>query len=52
MKYTYEEIIKESDTGTSTIIKRTDEDGNEAWIPLDPNNSDYQAYLADEAAAK
>lgn len=28
------------------VIKRTDADGNEAWIPTDPANSDYQAYLA------
>ena len=28
------------------IIKRTDEDGTVWWIPLDPANSDYQAYLA------
>lgn len=27
------------------IIKRTDTAGNEAWIPTDPANSDYQAYL-------
>jgi hypothetical protein len=26
-------------------IKRTDEDGNEAWIPVDQNNADYQRYL-------
>jgi len=30
----------------SEVIKRTDADGNEAWIPTDPANSDYQAYLA------
>lgn len=28
-----------------TFIKRTDEAG-ESWIPSDPANSDYQAYLA------
>ena len=27
-------------------IKRTDEDGQVWFIPLDPANSDYQAYLA------
>ncbi len=31
-------------TGTQTV-KRTDEDGAEWWIPMDPANSDYQAYL-------
>lgn len=27
------------------IIKRTDVDGNEAFVPSDPSNSDYAAYL-------
>jgi len=27
-------------------IKRTDEDGQVWFIPTDPANSDYQAYLA------
>jgi hypothetical protein len=27
------------------IIERTDEDGSIWWIPEDPANSDYQAYL-------
>jgi hypothetical protein len=40
--YTYEVVTEE----LSTIIKRTDENGVEAWIPTDPANSDYQAYLA------
>lgn len=26
------------------VIKRTDSNGNEAWIPTDPANSDYAAY--------
>ena len=42
-EFIYEEV-------TSKIggvnIKRTDSDGNEAWIPTDPANSDYIAYLA------
>ena len=29
----------------SELIKRINEDGSESWIPLDPANSDYQAYL-------
>jgi len=49
MKYTYEEIINKTLTGTSTIIKRTDENGLIAWIPTDPANSDYQRYLNPEA---
>jgi hypothetical protein len=28
------------------IIKKTDEDGQVLWIPMDPAHSDYQAYLA------
>ena len=27
------------------MIKKTDADGNESWIPQDPANRDYQAYL-------
>jgi len=27
------------------IVKRTDEDGAVWFIPTDPSNSDYQAYL-------
>ena len=41
-KPTYEEVT--NDYGV-TVIKRTDEDGGVAWIPADPANSDYQAYL-------
>ena len=26
-------------------IERLNEDGSKSWIPLDPTNSDYQAYL-------
>jgi hypothetical protein len=44
MTYTYEEVTFE--IPNSTMIKRTDENGQVAWIPLDPANSDYQAYLA------
>jgi hypothetical protein len=42
MEYTYEVI----ENYNGEVIKRTDEDGNKAWIPFDPANSDYQAYLA------
>jgi len=31
-----------------TMICRTDEDGTIWWIPTDPANSDYQAYLASQ----
>lgn len=40
-EYSYEVITSEREV---TIIKRTDADGNEAWIPTDPANSDYAAY--------
>ena len=48
MKY---EVIKTT-FGDADIIKRTDEDGSIWWIPTDPANSDYQAYLKslDEAS--
>ena len=38
----YEEIV--DDLG-SKVIKKTDDKGNEFWIPLDFANSDYQRYL-------
>lgn len=37
----YEIITKDS----GETIKRNNEDGSETWIPTDPANSDYQAYL-------
>ena len=43
MKYTYK-VVEDAIYGTTTI-ERTDELGNVAWIPADPANSDYQAYL-------
>jgi len=42
MKYTYEIIMDELNNKT---LKRTDENDVVCWIPLNPNNSDYQAYL-------
>lgn len=42
-EYTYEVITMPLGI---VIIKRTDADGIESWIPTDPANSDYQAYLA------
>jgi predicted acetyltransferase len=43
MEYTYKVITTEYG---SEVIKRTDSEGNEAWIPTDPANSDYAEYLA------
>ena len=42
MGYTYEKIV--SDYGTESI-KRTDDNGEISFIPIDLSNSDYQAYL-------
>jgi hypothetical protein len=46
MKYT---IIKNE---LSSLIQKEDKDGSLSFIPIDPANSDYQAYLEHEAAAK
>ena len=46
MKYTYE-IVKGS--FDNDLLKRTDENGVVAWIPMDPTKSDYQRYLNPEA---
>jgi len=35
---------------SDTVIQRTDADGKVWFIPADPANSDYQAYLATLAA--
>lgn len=43
MKYIYK-VLQDAIYGTTTI-ERTDENGDIAWIPTDPANSDYQAYL-------
>ena len=45
-KSIYEEIT--GITG-NVIIKRTDENGQEWFIPKDETNSDYQRYLNPEA---
>ena len=49
MKYTYEKTTNFDNTET---IVATAEDGSVLFIPVDPTNSDYQAYLADEATTK
>jgi hypothetical protein len=46
MTYTYTEI--ENELGAKSILK-TDENGNQWSIPIDPANSDYQRYLNPEA---
>jgi hypothetical protein len=43
MTYIYTEIIL---VLGGKVICREDADNNLAWIPTDPANSDYQAYLA------
>jgi hypothetical protein len=47
MTYTYEIVIDE--ITQSEILKRTDETGVVAWIPMVDGNSDYQRYLNPEA---
>lgn len=49
MDFTYELITTALG---NEIIKRTDAEGNEAWIPTDPANSDYAAYLESQEPAK
>jgi hypothetical protein len=46
---TYE--IKETIGGVK-YLEATSDDGVISFIPTDPANSDYQAYLADEATTK
>jgi len=50
MPISYEKITKTEPTWE--YIARTNEDGSVSVIPIDPANSDYQAYLKslDEAA--
>ena len=38
------ELVK-NEFADEPVIKGTDENGQEMWIPADPANSDYQAYL-------
>ena len=40
----YKKVTTEKD-----FIVRTNEDGSESWIPVDPANADYQRYLNPEA---
>ena len=42
MTYIYEEI---TDDFGQKVIKRTDEDGLIAWIPMVAGNADYEAYF-------
>lgn len=46
MNYEIVEVGKTQTQAGVEVIKRTDEAGQVAWIPMDPANSDYQAYLA------
>jgi len=39
---------REESTSQDFIV-RTNEDGSESWIPVDPANADYQRYLNPEA---
>ena len=44
--FTYEWIDAEQ-----TSLKRTDADGNVAWVPTDPSNRDYAEFLSSGATA-
>jgi len=50
MTMKYEKVTFTNPDGTVELLKRIDENGLETWIPTDPANSDYQAYLATLAA--
>ncbi len=45
MEYTYEIVTAKN----INSLKRTGENGEITWIPMDEANSDYQAYLNFEA---
>jgi hypothetical protein len=45
MIYEIVEVGKNETQAGVQVVKKTDEDGQEFWIPLDLANSDYQAYL-------
>ena len=47
MTYTIPTDVLTELPSTETIC-RTNEDGTQTWIPTDPANSDYQAYLASQ----
>ena len=42
IEFSYEEVTT---SNGNDYIKRTNDNGSESWIPCDPANSDYQAYL-------
>jgi hypothetical protein len=44
--------IKKTTNLNFEFIERINDDNSVSFIPLDPANSDYQAYLEHEAAAK
>jgi len=43
IEFLYEEVTT---SNGNNYIKRTNDNGSESWIPTDPANADYQAYLA------
>ena len=46
MTYTYEWTSAEEST-----LRRTDENGNEVWVPVTPGNRDYEEFAASTAVA-
>ena len=49
MNYTYEKVLLPTGEENTELIKRVED---AAFIPTDPANSDYQAYLEHEAKTK
>jgi len=45
MTVTYNHIQANSETLTFEHIERFNKDGTVSWIPIEPANADYQAYL-------
>jgi hypothetical protein len=45
-------ITYRKETTRQDFIVRTNDDGSESWIPTDPANSEYQAYIKSLEAAQ
>ena len=45
MTVTYNYIQTDPETLTIEHVDRFNEDGTVSWIPIEPANADYQAYL-------
>ena len=45
-------ITYRKETTRQDFIVRTNDDGSESWIPTEPANSEYQAYIKSLEAAQ